>query len=58
MRRYYRDMLENYTFSTEATGHMSVVLETHSPEAFPYFDALISVAMLETDTERDMIYSK
>jgi len=58
MRRYYRDVLENYVFRTEATVHIALVLETHVPEIFPYFVALISVAMMETDTGRETIYSK
>jgi hypothetical protein len=58
MRRYYRDVPENYMFRTEATGHIVVVLEMHAPGAFPYFVAFISLAVLETETRRDKIYSK
>jgi hypothetical protein len=33
--------------------HITVILETYATEAFPYFVALMSVAVLQTDTERD-----
>jgi hypothetical protein len=58
MRRYYGVVLENYVFRTEATDHIAVILEIYAPETFLYFVALMSVAMLETDTEMDTIYSK
>jgi hypothetical protein len=58
MRRYYGVVQENYVYRTEATGHIAVILETFAPEAFPYVAALMSVSMLETDTERDTIYLK
>ena len=56
MRHYYGVVLDNYVFRAEATGQISVMLETYILEAFPYFVVLMSVAMLETDTEMD--YSK
>ena len=58
MCRYYGVVLENYVFRTEATDQIDVTLEMQAPEEFPYFVALMSVAVLETDTEMDTIYSK
>jgi hypothetical protein len=58
MRRFYGVVLENYAFRIQATGHIPVILETYLPEAFPYFVALMSVAMLKTGIERETIYYK
>jgi len=58
MRCYYGLVLENYLFRTETKAHIAVILETYIPEAFTCFVAVMSVAVLETDTEMHTIYSK